>query len=87
MIAGVINFICNQNTILAFYISHNNNFQHMRPLNLLFTQMFKWAIDNKYKYYDFGLFTVLGEPNLSLARFKESFGTDGLFRKTMILEL
>jgi hypothetical protein len=87
VIAGVINFICNQNTILAFYISHNNNFQHMRPLNMLFTQMFKWAIDNKYKYYDFGLFTVLGEPNLSLARFKESFGTDGLFRKTMILEL
>ena len=87
MIAGVINFICNQNTILAFYISHNNHFQHMRPLNLLFTKMFKWAVNNKYQYYDFGLFTVFGDPNLSLARFKESFGTNGLFRKTMTLEL
>tara|TARA_X000001036_G_scaffold437160_1_gene481896 strand:+ start:5165 stop:6133 length:969 start_codon:yes stop_codon:yes gene_type:complete len=87
MIAGVINFICNENTILAFYISHNNEFQNARPLNMLFTHMFQWAIDKRYKYYDFGLFTVNGEPNLSLARFKESFGTDGLFRKTMVLEL
>ena len=59
----------------------------MRPLNILFTHIFQWAINNKYQYYDFGLFTENGEPNLSLARFKESFGTDGIFRKTMVLEL
>ena len=87
MIAGVINFICNKNTILAFYISHNNHFQNMRPLNMLFTNIFKWAIDNGYQYYDFGLFTLSGKPNLSLARFKESFGTSGAFRKTMFVEL
>ena len=87
IIAGVVNFICNDNTILAFYISHDNQFQNMRPLNMLFTHIFKWAIKNNYRYYDFGLFTVNGKPNLSLARFKESFGTDGIFRKTMVLEL
>ena len=87
IIAGVINFICNDNTVLAFYISHDIKYQNMRPLNILFTHIFQWAINNKYQYYDFGLFTVNGEPNLSLARFKESFGTDGIFRKTMVLEL
>ena len=85
VIAGVLNFICNQNTVLAFYISHNSDFQKFRPLNILFSNIFQWSIDNKYKYYDFGLFTVNGEPNLSLARFKESFGANGTFRKTMIL--
>ena len=87
IIAGVINFICNQNTILAFYISHNAKYQNMRPLNLLFTHIFQWAITNNYQYYDFGLFTENGNPNLSLARFKESFGSDGMFRKTMALDL
>ena len=86
IIAGVVNFICNQNTILAFYISHESDYQKFRPLNMLFSNIFKWAIKNHYKYYDFGLFTVKGKPNSSLARFKESFGAEGMFRKTMILE-
>ena len=86
MIAGVINFICNDNTILAFYISHKMEFQHLRPLNCLFGKIFEWAINNNYRYYDFGLFTINGEANLSLARFKESFGSAGIFRKTMSLD-
>ena len=87
IIAGVINFICNDNTVLAFYISHDMQYQNMRPLNILFTHIFKWAITNNYQYYDFGLCSDNGDPNLNLARFKESFGADGMFRKTMILEL
>ena len=62
-------------------------YQNMRPLNILFTHIFKWAITNNYQYYDFGLCSDNGDPNLNLARFKESFGADGMFRKTMILEL
>ena len=85
VIAGVVNFICNKNTILAFYISHQSDSQKLRPLNILFSNIFQWAINNQYKYYDFGLFTVDGKPNLSLARFKESFGANGAFRKTMVL--
>ena len=61
-------------------------FQNLRPLNLLFSKIFEWSINNNYKYYDFGLFTDYEQPNLSLARFKESFGSEGIFRKTMILE-
>ena len=86
MIAGVVNFICNNNTVLAFYISHKSECQKFRPLNIIFSNVFQWAINNKYKYYDFGLFTVNQEPNLSLARFKESFGANGAFRKTMVLK-
>ena len=86
VIAGVINFICNEQTILAFYISHDMKFQNLRPLNLMFSKIFEWSIHNNYKYYDFGLFTDYEKPNMSLARFKESFWAEGGFRKTMILE-
>ena len=86
VIAGVINFICNKQTVLAFYISHDMKFQNFRPLNLLFLKIFEWSINNNYQYYDFGLFTDNQKPNISLARFKESFGSEGIFRKTMILQ-
>ena len=50
MIAGVVNFICNNNTVLAFYICQNYKFQKFRPLNLLFTHIFKWAINKGFKH-------------------------------------
>ena len=82
MIAGVLNFIVKEDVALAFYISHKEEFQEMRPLNLLFYSIFEWAVKEKIKVYDFGVFTVNGEPNMGLGRFKENFGASGIFRDT-----
>ena len=82
MIAGVLNFIIRDNVALAFYISHKEKFQKLRPLNLLFYSIFEWCIKEKIKVYDFGIFTVDGEPNMGLGRFKENFGASGIFRDT-----
>ena len=82
MIAGALNFIVKEDVVLAFYISHKEEFQELRPLNLLFYYIFKWAIKEKIKVYDFGIFTVDGEPNMGLGRFKENFGASGIFRDT-----
>ena len=82
MIAGALNFIVKEDVVLAFYISHKEEFQELRPLNLLFYSIFKWAIKEKIKVYDFGIFTVDGEPNMGLGRFKENFGASGIFRDT-----
>ena len=87
MIAGIVNFVCNDNTVLAFYICHNHQFQDCRPLNLLFWHVFDWAIKSKYKFYDLGIFTVNEEPNYGLARFKENFGASGYFRKTLRIDI
>jgi lipid II:glycine glycyltransferase (peptidoglycan interpeptide bridge formation enzyme) len=87
MIAGIVNFVCNDNTVLAFYICHNHQFQDYRPLNLLFLYVFDWAIKSRYKFYDFGIFTVKEEPNYGLARFKENFGANGYFRKTLRIDI
>ena len=83
MVAGVINFIATENVVLAFYISHNEDFQEVRPINLLFYKIFEWAIQKKYSVFDFGIFTVNEEPNMGLAKFKENFGSSGIFRDTL----
>jgi hypothetical protein len=87
MIAGVVNFVMNSKTVLAFYISHVEKYQELRPINLLFYQIFKWAIQNQLQIFDFGIFTVNENPNMGLARFKENFGASGVFRDTIELNL
>ena len=87
MIAGVVNFIVNEHVVLAFYISHDESFAEHRAVNLLFYTIFDWAINQKYKIYDFGTFTVNEEPNMGLGRFKENFGASGIFRDTIELDI
>ena len=82
MVAGVVNFMCTEDVVLAFYISHDEKYQETRALNLLFYSIFDWAIKNEFKVFDFGIFTVDEEPNFGLARFKENFGASGMFRDT-----
>ena len=82
MVAGVLNFLVKDDVALAFYISHKEDYQDLRPLNLLFFNIFKWALRENIKVYDFGIFTVDGEPNMGLGRFKENFGASGIFRDT-----
>ena len=80
MIAGVLNIVVKEGVALAFYISHKEGFQELRPLNLLFFDIFKWSLKNNIKVYDFGTFTDKGIANMGLGRFKESFGASGVFR-------
>ena len=54
---------------------------------LLFLHIFDWVIKGGYKFYDFGIFTVNEEPNYGLARFKENFGANGYFRKTLRIDI
>ncbi len=87
MIAGVINFYCNDRVVLVFYISHNPEFQHYRAVNLLFYYIIKDSLKKGLCYLDFGLFTVNMEPNWGLGRFKESFGARGILRDTFVLSV
>ncbi len=82
MIAGVVNFICNEHVVLAFYIADDKEYQHLRSVNNLFYHIFQWAVEQGYGFYDFGIFTVNMDPNWGLGKFKESFGARGLFRDT-----
>ena len=85
LIAGVVNFAVNQDVVLAFYISHIEDYQHLRAVNLLFYEIITWCHQESFKYLDFGIFTVNMEPNFGLGRFKENFGASGVFRDTFEL--
>ena len=87
LIAGVCNFSANNKVVLAFYISHNEEYQEYRPVNTLFYEIMKKSVVEGFDYLDFGIFTVNMEPNWGLARFKENFGSRGIFRDTFYREL
>ena len=87
MIAGVVNFYCNEKVVLVFYISNNMEYQNYRAVNLLFYEIIKDAIRRGLSFLDFGLFTVNMDPNWGLGRFKENFGARGILRDTFYLDL
>jgi hypothetical protein len=84
LIAGVVNFYCNDSVVLVFYISHDQLYQQYRAVNLLFHHITSDAVSRGLKYLDFGLFTVNMEPNWGLGKFKENFGARGILRDTFI---
>jgi hypothetical protein len=87
MIAGVVMFDCNRDVSLAFYISHNEARQQYRGVNLLFYEIIQRCIARGFRYLDFGIFTVNMDPNFGLGRFKEGFGSSGILRDTLYLDL
>lgn len=87
LIAGVCNFSANDKVVLAFYISHDEEYQEYRPVNLLFYEIMKRYQEEGFKFLDFGIFTVNMEPNWGLGRFKENFGARGIFRDTYYKEI
>jgi hypothetical protein len=87
LIAGVVNFYCNEKVVLVFYISHNPEYQQYRAVNYLFYSIMKDSIRQGLNYLDFGLFTVNMDPNWGLGKFKENFGARGILRDTFYLDL
>lgn len=85
-IAGVVVFILNELVINCFYIAHDDQFQQMRPLNLIFGYLIEWGRKNSYSYLDWGISTE-GKGtrvNTELFRFKEGFGGRGILRESYL---
>ncbi len=68
LIAGVCNFTTNPRVVLAFYISHDEEYQEYRAVNLLFYEIMKRYHDEGFKFLDFGIFTVNMDPNWGLGQ-------------------
>ena len=87
MLGGLVIFCANPNVLLAFYISHDNEYQIYRPVNLLFYEVLKWGRNKHYKYLDLGTFTLNMNPNWGLGRFKENHNARGFLRDSFELDL
>jgi len=83
VMAGMVMFHCNPRVTLAFYISHDREYQALRPVNLVYMEVISWAKQMGYHYMDLGTFTLDMEVNYGLCRFKESFSARGVFRNTL----
>lgn len=81
-VAGMTVFACNPRVILAFYISHDQEYQEFRPVNSVYHRVIQWGWNNGFKHLDLGTFTLNMEPNWGLGRFKEGFGARGFLRET-----
>jgi lipid II:glycine glycyltransferase (peptidoglycan interpeptide bridge formation enzyme) len=81
--AGVLVFLLNERVINCFYIAHDDRYQHMRPLNLIFGYMMEWGRKNSFSYLDWGISTEGkgSSVNTGLFRFKESYGGHGVLRE------
>jgi hypothetical protein len=89
MIGGVYVFDCNKAVDLAFYIASLHEYQHLRPVNLLFYEL---ASKCNKRYLDLGVSmnTIHDnpmEPSWSLISFKEFIGSRGFLRPTYTLTL
>jgi hypothetical protein len=84
--AGVLAFLLNERVINCFYIAHDDQYQHMRPLNLVFGYMMEWGQKNSFSYLDWGISTEVkgSRVNTGLFQFKEGFGGHGVLRESYL---
>lgn len=82
--AGVLVFLLNKRVMNCFYIAHDDQYQQMRPLNLVFGYMMQWGQKNNFSYLDWGISTEAkgSRINSELFRFKEGFGGHGVLRES-----
>lgn len=87
--AGVLVFLLNERVINCFYIAHDDHYQHMRPLNLIFGYLMEWGRKNSFFYLDWGISTEDKGSivNSELFRFKEGFGGHGALRESYLYVL
>jgi len=89
LVAGVLVFLLNERVINCFYIAHDDQYQHMRPLNLIFGYLMEWGRKNNFVYLDWGISTEEKGSfvNTGLFRFKEAFGGHGVLRECYLCHL
>jgi CelD/BcsL family acetyltransferase involved in cellulose biosynthesis len=87
-IGGSLNFVANERVLLCFYQMLDYAYEHRRPIYSLAYEVIRWAKQNGYTYFDFGVSQDTADPNpmapaMSLIAFKERFAARGLMRSTL----
>jgi hypothetical protein len=88
VIGGSLIFICNDNTIIDFYIAQNYDFQEYRPINMVLHEIINWGRKNGYSHFDIGVNqdTASSNPmdlNEPLVAFKYRMGAKCVLRSTL----
>ncbi|MBM3329905.1 MAG: GNAT family N-acetyltransferase [Calditrichaeota bacterium] len=87
MIACIWNFICNDQVVLEFYMAHEAPSVQLKPVPFLTWHSLLWARERGFKWMDFGISSIWGDPTTGLLRFKENFGARHFLRQTWELRM
>ncbi len=87
MVSVIWNFICNRHCVLEFYMAHVAEAQILRPVPYLTYHTLLWAKQKGFKWLDFGISSVWGDPTWGLLKFKENFNARHFLRVTYQLDL
>jgi len=82
MAAVIWNFVCNNETVLEFYMAHDAAAVGLKPVPYLTYHSLLWARERGFKWFDFGISSIMGEPTWGLLRFKENFAARHFLRQT-----
>ncbi len=88
LMGGSLIFVCNERTLLAFYIALDYDHQKYRPINYLLYEIIRWGQKNGFKYLDLGVNQEESkdnpmEVNRGLISFKASMGAQCFFRNQL----
>lgn len=89
MVGGVVAFLLNNRVINCFCIANNDEYQHLRSVELLFYRLINWGMERGYYYLDWGISTENKGLRLNhgLFKFKEKFGGRGVLREMYYFDL
>lgn len=78
VVAGSMLFYFGENIVHTQYLSSNQKYLHLFPMDYLIYNLIKVSIEKEKKVFSFGICTENQGRylNLGLSRFKEGFGTD-----------
>ncbi|HZV11773.1 MAG TPA: GNAT family N-acetyltransferase [Candidatus Kapabacteria bacterium] len=87
-IAGSLNFVANERTLLVFYNMLLYEYDEYRPIYLLMHQVVRWAREHGFDYVDIGVSQDTKAanpmtPSMSLIEFKERFDSRCILRSTL----
>jgi len=88
IVGGSLIFICNDRTLIDFYIAQDYSYQEFRPINLVLHEIIKWGHEKGYRYFDIGVNqdTASDNPmdlNEPLIAFKYRLGARCILRTTL----
>ncbi|MBN1539130.1 MAG: GNAT family N-acetyltransferase [Candidatus Thermoplasmatota archaeon] len=92
VIGGSLIFICNDRTLIDFYIAQDYTYQELRTINLVLHEIIKWGHENGFIYFDIGVNqdTASSNPmdlNQPLVAFKYRMGARCVMRNTLYKRL
>ncbi|MBN1390530.1 MAG: GNAT family N-acetyltransferase, partial [Candidatus Thermoplasmatota archaeon] len=88
VIGGSLIFVCNDRTLIDFYIAQDYAYQELRTINLVLHEVIRWGHENGFIYFDIGVNqdTASSNPmdlNQPLVAFKYRMGARCVMRNTL----